>query len=213
MGYLSFGVLLVAFVSTTFTCPARAQAAQILDMSRESIIVRTYSAGGPDLLTRSARGVASAILDDAGVDVTWLDCRVPAEGPLASGACAQELRWNEVVVRVVPAGPKGPGVDTAPLGFAAVDLGAGRGSLATVYADRVAAMAQAAGIDGGALLGRAVAHEIGHLLLGTNHHTSRGLMRAYWSCTDLRRDPAPQWRFGGKESSLMRKGLASRRPA
>src|SRR4029453_1036018 len=44
-------------------------------------------------------------------------------------------------------------------------------------------------------LGRALAHEIGHYLLGTSRHTARGLMRAHFSPVELR-EPATQHRYG-----------------
>jgi hypothetical protein len=41
-------------------------------------------------------------------------------------------------------------------------------------------------------LGRALAHEIGHALLGTSRHTGRGLMRAHFSPLELREPATPQ---------------------
>jgi hypothetical protein len=143
--------------------------------------------------------------------VAWIECALPAEVPhAAAGACTEPLRWNEVVVRIIAAGTLNSqhGVDT--LGFAFVDLDAGGGSLATVYADRVRAMAQRAGADAAQLLGRTMAHEVGHLLLGTNEHASHGLMRASWSSAELRRNRATQWLFAGLEGEVMRRGVAGR---
>jgi len=54
------------------------------------------------------------------------------------------------------------------------------------------------------LLGRAVAHEIGHLLMGTNQHSASGIMRARWSRCDLRRGQPDQWRFMRAEMMAMR---------
>ena len=44
-------------------------------------------------------------------------------------------------------------------------------------------------------LGRALAHEIGHYLLGTSRHTARGLMRAQFSPLELR-ELATRQRYG-----------------
>jgi len=74
-------------------------------------------------------------------------------------------------------------------------------------------MARDAGIDSAELLGRTMAHEVGHLLLGTNQHGPHGLMRASWSGADLRRNRATQWLFDGQEAEAMRQGLARRAPA
>ena len=180
------------------------------DSSRASIVVRTYTQPDSESAIRTARRTVSAVLGRVGVKVVWLECALPAEVTEASGACTQPLRWNELVVRIVPAGTAGPEDHLSTLGFAFVDLEAGGGSLATVYADRVRLMAHSAGVDTAELLGRAMAHEIGHLLLGTNRHASRGLMRASWSSIDLRRSLATEWLFGGEEGDVMRRGIASR---
>ena len=58
------------------------------------------------------------------------------------------------------------------------------------------------------VLGRAIAHELGHLLIGTPRHSSRGLMRALWSQEELRGDRAGDWRFSADESALMKRTLA-----
>jgi hypothetical protein len=175
-----------------------------------SIVVRTYTPrdSARDIVT--ARRTAGDILERAGIRVRWIECGLP-EGAAATvpGDCEQPLRRNELVVRIVPAGPVGGRPHVGSLGFAFVD-GTDGGWLATVYADRVGTMARAAGVDPAGLLGRAIAHEIGHLLLGTNQHAPHGLMRASWSGADLRRNRGTQWLFGGKEGEVMRRGIASR---
>jgi hypothetical protein len=185
-----------------------AEASQVIDSGRALIVVRTFTESDSAGAIQAARRSASAILGVAGVDVGWVECGRTPEATVPSDACARPLRLNELVMRIVTIGDKERQPHT--LGVAAVDLGTGGGSLATIYADRVRLMAQSAGIDTAELLGRAMAHEIGHLLLGTNRHASRGLMRAYWSSTDLRRSPATQWLFGVKEADLMRNRIATR---
>ena len=177
-----------------------------------SIAVRTYTQSDSERSMHTARRIASAALGRAGIQVTWVECGLPAAlAQAAAHACAQPLRTNELVVRVVSAGTGNGGPGGNALGFAFVDLNAGGGWLATVYANRVEEMARLAGVDAAEVLGRAIAHEIGHLLLGTNQHARHGLMRASWSGADLRRDQAMQWLFGGKEAEVMR-GRISRRP-
>ena len=82
----------------------------------------------------------------------------------------------------------------APLGEAQVDTQARTGSIATVFADRVASTSNRAGANARGVLGRVIAHEIGHLLIGTNHHSARGLMRAIWTDLELRRSIGLEWR-------------------
>jgi hypothetical protein len=210
-----FGVLLTAagILAAGGLSSRAAAASQMAEPGRASIVVRTYTQpdSGGDM--RTARRTASAILGRASIEVDWLECGLTADVTEASDACRQPLRWNELILRILPADSVDPRRHLSTLGFAFVDVDAGGGSLATVFTDRVALMAGSAGVDRAALLGGAMAHEIGHLLLGTNQHASRGLMRASWSSSDLRRSLATQWLFGGKEGDLMRRGIASRLPS
>jgi len=162
----------------------------------------------------AATVVAAHILGAAGIDFRWTDCNdhVTAGQRVTSERCLTPLAADEVIVRLVhePAsGPvRKPGADR--LGDAYVDTAAASGSLATVYVDRVSIMAHAAGIDPGTLLGRVVAHEIGHLLLGTATHRPSGLMRAEWSTTLLQRQMTNDWRFSKLDAADVREGVLRR---
>jgi len=163
----------------------------------------------------AATEVASNILHAAGIDVRWMDCndRVSDGRPATREICLTPLHSDEVIVRLVAAPASGralnrPGADR--LGDAYVDTAAAAGALATVYVDRVAAMARTAGIDAGTLLGRVAAHEIGHLLLGTASHRSSGLMRAEWSTTLLQRRIANDWRLSKLDAANARDGVLRR---
>jgi hypothetical protein len=163
----------------------------------------------------TATHVTVTILRDAGVDVVWMDCndRVTAHKHTMSDRCSQPPGSDEVIVRFVSAPSSShPGQRAASdsLGDAYIDTMAASGALATVYVDRVAAMSRASGIDAGTLLGRVVAHEIGHLLLGTATHRASGLMRAEWSTTLLQRRIANDWRFTTLDAENVREGVLKR---
>ena len=91
-----------------------------------------------------------------------------------------------------------------PLGDALVDRHTQSGVLATIYLDRVRLLAQAAGVTVARLLGHAIAHEIGHLLLASNAHGADGLMRAIWSSQEVRRDRPRDWIFSEQELATIR---------
>jgi hypothetical protein len=88
-----------------------------------------------------------------------------------------------------------------------VDLVEHAGTLATIYIDRVDALAARTGIDRGELLGRAVAHEIGHLVLGTSEHAPFGLMRATWTAAEIQRRVPLDWMFSAQQGRDMRRRL------
>jgi hypothetical protein len=115
------------------------------------------------------------------------------------------LNTSEVIVRIVRA----PRVitDVEVLGYSHVDPYRRQGTLATVFADRVRALAARLRIDEGTLLGRAITHEVGHLLLGTLEHSETGLMRGAWQSAGRRQS---DWFFSSAEATRMRAGLEAR---
>jgi hypothetical protein len=111
---------------------------------------------------------------------------------------------SELIIRIVATPHAITGVEA--LGYSHVDAYRRQGTLATVFADRVAALATALRIDEGTLLGRAMTHEIGHLLLGTLDHAPEGLMRGHWSKEGRTAD----WLFSLTQAEQIRAALASR---
>lgn len=173
------------------------RAAVILD----SLSVRIYDNAGV-LAAGRARAIkrATEILGRADLAVDWRDC--PAGGVLARGACTAPPEPGELSVRLVRA----PKRDSNPraLGTALIDKTTGRGTLATVYVDRVTAMANQGRHDQWAMIGGVMAHEIGHLLLGTNSHTDSGLMRQIWTVQDLTRNRPQDWLFSRSQLEELR---------
>ncbi len=82
------------------------------------------------------------------------------------------------------------------------------GVLMTIDLLPIRTIAGQASTDFPTLLGRAIAHEIGHLLLGTSQHPREGLMRARWLQDELRGLRPAHWKFSPREAAQMRHGLA-----
>jgi hypothetical protein len=95
--------------------------------------------------------------------------------------------------------------DGLHLGFAALDAVSQRGVLATVFHDRVQGLAERLRLNYTALLGRAMAHEVGHLLLGQARHGTTGLMRAVWTDEELGRNHPSDWLFAPSDAHQMRR--------
>ena len=62
-----------------------------------------------------------------------------------------------------------------------------------------------AGMPVQALLGYAIAHELGHLLLASNAHNTKGLMRPIWRDHELRSARSADWTFTGQEVAAIRR--------
>jgi hypothetical protein len=163
------------------------------------LTVRVYDFTTLDTPVRgSAIDEARGIMADAGVAADWHDCR-------RSDACAPEV--GDLVIRVVrEAGTPGLTWRRA-LGFSVVDPVAGAGTLATVFINRVEDSARHAGANLGLLLGRAIAHEVGHLILRTNEHGDQGLMRAVWTEQEMVRNAHEDWVFALPDRRLLRAAL------
>jgi len=171
-----------------------------------TLTVRLYNTSGtPADELAAARSVADAILRDSGLTPIFRPC-----GQLAGGtdSCDEPLKPSEVVVRIIDAPAFNATLHADVFGITYIVRETNRGWLATVFADRTGAAAERVGVDRGTLLGRVMAHEIGHLLLGIDYHSPVGVMRAEWPDDSLNRD-ADDWRFSMLEAERMQRVLAS----
>ena len=169
------------------------------------IIVRVYDYFGvspPDVAR--ARSTSERILLTAGVRTTWRNCGPIVHAPPAP--CDLPLTPTQFVVRVLQA----PAPSGLVLGYSVIDTGRLAGQVATVFGDRIQQTSARLQIDGGVLLGRVIAHEVGHLLLGTTTHAYQGIMAAHWSDTALQRGGPFDWRFHPTDAARVERTLASR---
>lgn len=97
---------------------------------------------------------------------------------------------------------------TLALGEALVEARRGAGSLATVHVDRVARLAQASESDAATLLGRAIVHEVVHIIAGSGTHASRGLMRPIWTSREVAQNRAADWSLSPLDGASLRARLA-----
>jgi hypothetical protein len=177
-----------------------------------TIIIRSYNNFGvPATDLAAARRDAGAVLQQAGVNVAWVDCWAGGEKPAAVSARCEEPVGGDIVLRL----QKTSGVDRSryvSMGFSLVGNGDTLPFLATVYVDRVESVARGAGIDARRVLGLAIAHEVGHVLLNSNSHAPGGLMRADWSRKELRRRDSASWHFLDSEARQVHIGALQRQP-
>ncbi len=175
-----------------------------------TLLVYKYS----DFSTRQIRDTKAwvvLILDNAGIRTKWLDCRPRSEKQKLSPACGQPPGPSQLVVRLVdrPATSK-PVASRTTLGhsFAAED----GGSYAMVYCAPIALFASGDKSSEAAYLGHAIAHEIGHLLLGPNAHSSSGIMMAHWGKKELRQIATGQQGllFSKEQAKRLRISLSAR---
>ena len=168
----------------------------------DSLLVRIYD--NADILASelaSALRTTHDIMRRADLVVDWVQCRARRDG-LVPAVCDQPLSSSDVVVRLIEGSDKGTGERRA-LGYSLFDS-TGISGFATVYVDRVDWLARRAQYPRAPLLGRAIAHEIGHLLLRSNAHTESGLMREVWTAEQVVRNRREDWTFSPDQNGDIR---------
>jgi hypothetical protein len=181
--------------------------------------VRVYNyAQVPSGVLVHAEREASRILSAAGVNTTWLDCLNPRSeaqagstlGKLAletNKKCDEPERGAVVLLRIVPYTAPASAVPDTMFGFAT-----GR-DMASVFYERVKDLAWGADKDGNEIpliLGNVIAHEVGHLLLGTNSHSPAGIMCANWDQEYVRQALRGHQLFSRDQSAVMKATVAHR---
>ena len=190
-------VLVLAAVSTMAVPRAESQ---------PTLTVRLYnSAAIPSLELLTAGRTAESILRQTDLDVSVRHCGRPVLQEL--DRCDEPLQTSEVVVRVINAPAFNTGLAADAYGVTYVVEKTNRGWLATLFSDRIEQAAVRVDVDAGTLLGRVMAHEVGHLLLGVDYHGASGLMRAEWSDGQLGAT-SDQWGFSTSEAAGMHRALA-----
>jgi hypothetical protein len=176
-----------------------------------TIVIRSYNnAGVPAADLAAARGHAEAVLEQAGLNIVWADCWTGAKGSSANTvARCDEPLGGDIVLRL----QKTREADRSrfvSMGFSLVKTVGATPFLSTVYVDRAESVARVAGVDARRVLGLAIAHEIGHVLLNSNAHAETGLMRADWSRHELRRKDETAWSFLETEAAIVRTAARER---
>ena len=140
---------------------------------------------------------AGQILGDAGLKVIWIDCWIGESSDNPSGPCQQPLSPAEVLLRVVSDRGRNEIPENA-FGFAVPPI------LASVYYEPAARLARIEGYELTSILAGVIAHELGHLLLGSGSHSKFGIMQGQWGskCLQLVRWNALQ--FTPEQSKLIR---------
>jgi len=180
-------------------------AAIILD----SITIRVYDSTGVTPNDRTAAlKTAGTILSRADLDAIWIVCTPARDGRHQPG-CDAAPASHELVVRLTYSSPTGEDGNSRAFGNTLIDATTGTGTLSTVFVDRVDWLASTGKAKRTDVLGRAIAHEIGHQVLGSNDHTPRGLMRETWTAEELTRNRPDDWQFSTAQRTALHARWAS----
>jgi len=156
------------------------------DRAKPMITLRMYNHGvSRALLARSERE-ATAILNHAGLEVGWVDCPWRAGDSAAYPACPNTMGSAEFTIKILTAAEaQRIAMHRDDLGEALECFGDHSGCAAYIFYRDVQELAKGGDVSEYQLLGHALAHEIGHLLLGARSHSANGIMRAHWRQPEL----------------------------
>ena len=182
-------------------------------MDPEAPVVRIrildYARIANDVIAQAQQQVTD-IYEIIGVQMRW---QVTVCPPVPSSSVADTLAAPSDFVLIVPSPKMSRRLNVAPnvLGMAIVPPQGG-GQIAYVLFDRVTRVARAARSDVTDVLGRVMAHEIGHLMLPDGSHSGSGLMRADWNIRELRRPLHPGFKFTIPEVESIRRRVRRSAP-
>ena len=149
---------------------------------------------------------AQRILRGAGVAVDFVECHGHG-AKSGTEPCSGLLGRGDVVLRILQ--PKFA-VKGEQLGYSA--MGPEGGAYVTVFVNAAEQKARVSSLTNGTYLGHAVAHEIGHLLLGANSHAPAGIMRPVWRPVDEEWMVKGALAFDRGQAARMQTALEALRP-
>lgn len=162
-------------------------------------------AGVPANTLAHAEQAASLIFRQAGVEVVWANCELPAEEAQTASSCHVTEFPMHLQLSIVG---RSKSLRESVLGVAFLGED-GSGCYSDVFFERVEELHERFTVNLGPLLGEVVAHEIAHLLLGTNAHSETGIMRPHWGPQDLVNASKGQLLFTKAQGQTMREKVSA----
>ncbi len=153
---------------------------------------------------------ARQVLADAAIETEWIVCTRPGQSEMPAACSAPIGPWILRVRVLSEESARQYPVYETNFGMAFPGEGDRLGSAADVFAARCLRFADEEGVEPELVLGRVLAHEIGHLLLGRNSHSVSGIMTANWKRKQFERAAQGGFAFVGKQAGSMRRQATRR---
>ena len=200
-------VAIASLLSLSSVGVSRCRAAEVNSPSLH-LTVNLYNHAQTTETTLSvAKSEAARILRQAGIETTWPECPTEPELIPQYPDCVLPGPAS-LVLRIIPRSMARP-KPTNPAAFG-VALVPKDGIFASVYIEAASAIAGEDEALGARMLGHLMSHELGHLLLGKQSHSRRGIMKADWIEKDLRHAAQGRFLFTKQQASKMRNAVQRR---
>jgi hypothetical protein len=157
--------------------------------SKLTVRVYNYTQSSGNTLAQ-AESIAHGIFLKSGIETEWIHCPTERIEEDRYPACRKPRGPWDVILHVVPLSMEPRTLGSDAFGFALPGSGAEPSMHAYVFFHRTEVVAMESHrsshpVSLPALLAYVIVHEVGHLVLGPNKHSARGIMRARWQAKDL----------------------------
>ena len=199
----SLAMLVTFWVGTVRNSAARRDPETRSADLKMSVRVYNYTGSTADMV-RLAESETERIYAKAGVYLEWHECPVTARAQSADPACSAPLTPSDIVLRIVKR------VNLVRIHASAENIGFTFGNMATVQMEPLQDPEVTMARFSYHMLARAIAHELGHALLGPGH-SSEGIMRACWGEEQLEFTGANDMVFTPDQEKALRLAITARR--
>jgi hypothetical protein len=166
--------------------------------------------GVPEKEWRLAQETADKIFQSAGLSVNWVHCTWNASAK--NGDCPSPTTPDELSLVMVS--DQTTNRMQAPARVFGMSLMATEGSFGSrgyIYYGRIQSKCtEQHDINEALLLGTIVAHELGHLLLGPNSHSQKGIMKSDFERDDMTGIQLSGLQFNGRQRETLRSAVERR---
>ncbi|MFZ0805281.1 MAG: hypothetical protein WAN03_03830 [Candidatus Sulfotelmatobacter sp.] len=162
----------------------------------------------PESVLTQAAGEASRIFQKAGVDSVWIVCPYSNAEQSAPQDCLSPADLSHVSLRVVPWSSQ---LGDSIFGMAFLSE-KGEGAYGDVFYPSAEKLRSDCDASLSRVLGHVMAHEVGHLLLGSKSHSAVGIMQPHWQGEELRRVGMGTLLFTREQAQKMRARLVASNP-
>jgi len=167
----------VSLLLTAITCRAGVILASESPDITITVHVYNYATVSEKTLSR-AKQEAGRIFRNAGLTALWVDHALSVEDRRHPHRSTDSWDGTDCVLRLLAQSREASSINAMGEALSLVEI-------ANVFVNRVAEKAAISELSVSRMLGHAIAHEIGHLLLGNNSHSPGGIMAAPWTKQDL----------------------------
>jgi len=143
---------------------------------------------------------ATRIFQRAGVTTLWITCKSSKTTSKPDVQCQDPPGLRHLALRIVPRAWK---TSDSIFGVAFLSEN-GTGAYGDIFYDSVEKLHRDWGVSVPRVLGHVMAHELGHLLLGSNAHSRDGIMRPSWHGNELQRASKGTLLFSAEQAQTIR---------